>query len=227
MIPVHVVLSVAVSVDGYLDDRAPERLVLSDPADLDAVDELRASCDALLVGAGTVRADDPRLLVRSPDRVARRIADGRTPQPMKLTVTRSGELSPQASFFTVGETRKVVLCGSSSAKALADRVGALAEVVPLPEEIPLAAGVLERLSDLGVERLLVEGGSRIATSFLEAGAVDEVRMAVAPFFVGDAEAPRFTRPARFPHHSRERMQLAAMARLGDTAVIWYRLRRSV
>ena len=65
------------SVDGKIDDTGPERLLLSGPDDLDRVDELRASADAILVGANTVRRDNPRLLVRSPQRRAARIAAGR------------------------------------------------------------------------------------------------------------------------------------------------------
>ena len=64
--PPYVLLSCATSADGYLDDASPERLILSGPADLDRVDEVRAGCDAILVGAQTIRADNPRLLVRDP-----------------------------------------------------------------------------------------------------------------------------------------------------------------
>ena len=61
----YVLLSCAVSADGYLDDAAPARLVLSSAADADRVDGVRAGVDAILVGAGTVRRDNPRLLVRA------------------------------------------------------------------------------------------------------------------------------------------------------------------
>ena len=61
----YTVLSWAMSLDGYLDDGSGQRLVLSNAADLDRVDAVRAGCDAILVGAGTVRADNPRLVVRA------------------------------------------------------------------------------------------------------------------------------------------------------------------
>lgn len=63
----HVLLSAAQSLDGFLDDTSPERLVLSTEDDFAVVDRLRAEADAIFVGAGTVRADNPRLLVRSPE----------------------------------------------------------------------------------------------------------------------------------------------------------------
>jgi 5-amino-6-(5-phosphoribosylamino)uracil reductase len=96
----YVVLSCAMSLDGCLDGTGEDRLVLSGPADLDRVDAERAAADAILVGAGTIRRDDPRLLVRSASRQAERRASGRPPQPAGVTVTASGDLDPAARFFT-------------------------------------------------------------------------------------------------------------------------------
>jgi len=96
----YVLLSCAISVDGCLDSAGPERLVLSGPADLERVDGERASSDAIMVGAGTIRRDDPRLLIRSPERRAARIASGRPEHPIGVTVTASGDLDPGARFFT-------------------------------------------------------------------------------------------------------------------------------
>ena len=83
----YVILSVATSVDGYIDDTAPERLVLSNAADLDRVDQVRAESDAILVGATTLRRDNPRLLVNSAARRAEREARGLPPYPLKVAVT--------------------------------------------------------------------------------------------------------------------------------------------
>src|ERR1700722_15396463 len=66
----YTIMSCAVSPDGCLDDPSPEPLILSGPEDLDEVDELRSAADAILVGAGTIRADNPRLLVRDDSRLA-------------------------------------------------------------------------------------------------------------------------------------------------------------
>ena len=97
----YVLLSCATSADGYLDDASPRRLILSGPADLDRVDEVRAGCDAILVGAQTVRKDNPRLLIRDPRRAARRAARGlptipaycqpTTPPAITATVRRPGQ----------------------------------------------------------------------------------------------------------------------------------------
>jgi 5-amino-6-(5-phosphoribosylamino)uracil reductase len=98
----YVLLSCAMSVDGCLDAPGGERLVLSGAADLDRVDDERASSDAIMVGAGTIRRDDPRLLIRSPERRAARTAGGRPAHPIGVTLTASGDLDPGARFFSGG-----------------------------------------------------------------------------------------------------------------------------
>ena len=85
----YTLLSCSVSLDGYLGDQTP-RLALSNEADFDRVDEVRASCDAIMVGAVTVRTDNPRLLVRSQARREERRARGLPASPKKITVTEPG-----------------------------------------------------------------------------------------------------------------------------------------
>ncbi|MEU8239610.1 dihydrofolate reductase family protein [Actinoplanes missouriensis] len=108
----YTLLSCGMSIDGYLDDASDNRLLLSNDADFDRVDEVRAGCDAILVGASTIRQDNPRLLVRSAERRAARIARGEDPNPVKVTVTSTCHLDPQASFFTAGDARKLVYCAT-------------------------------------------------------------------------------------------------------------------
>ena len=95
----YVVLSCAISLDGCLDSTGPDRLVLSSEADLDRVDGERAEADAIMVGAGTIRRDNPRLLVRSARRRAARAARRLPENPAAVTITASGDLDPAARFF--------------------------------------------------------------------------------------------------------------------------------
>ncbi|MCY7344371.1 MAG: dihydrofolate reductase family protein [Pseudonocardia sp.] len=216
----YVVLSVATSVDGYIDDASDRRLVLSGAADLDRVDAERASVDAILVGATTIRRDDPRLLVRSPERVARRVAAGRAPQPVKVTISGGGDLDPGARFFTTGDTTRIVYVPSGV--AVPDALRAVATVVSTGSPLD-PARVLADLHGRGVERLMIEGGTTVHTLFLTAGLVDEIQLAVAPFFVGDPAAPRVVGPGVFPHDARRRMRLAGVTQLDDVVLLRYLL----
>ncbi|GHD84767.1 dihydrofolate reductase family protein [Streptomyces naganishii] len=191
----YVLLSAAVSLDGYLDDTGPERLLLSSPADFDRVDEVRASVDAILVGAGTLRADNPRLLVNSPGRRAARVAAGKPEYPLKVTVSASGELDPDAVFWHTGGD-KAVYTTDAGARRLRE-AGIAAEVVPLGAALDWAR-LLEHLHDvLGVRRLMVEGGGTVHTQLLQQRLADEVQLVLAPLFVGDAKAPRLFGPGEY------------------------------
>ncbi|HYH33339.1 MAG TPA: RibD family protein [Pseudonocardia sp.] len=218
----HVLLSAAMSVDGRIDDLGPQPLLLSDAADLDRVDEVRAGVDAILVGATTLRRDDPRLLVRSADRRAARVASGRAPDPIKVTLTGSGDLDPAARFFATGAGSKLVYAPTPAVVAARRAVGAVAEVVDAGEPLDLHR-MLADLRSRGVARLMVEGGTAVHTLFLTSGVVDELHLVVAPFFVGDADAPRFVGPGRFPHGTGNRMRLADARPIGDLVLLRYLL----
>ena len=217
-----VVSSVAMSLDGRIDDSSHERLILSNDQDMRAVHMLRAGLDAILVGAGTLRADDPRLLVNPEDLREERIRRGLSPDLMKVTLTRNGDLSPELKFFTTGSSEKIVYCPERIANDLQQTLGNLATVVSFPGGDVDPDFLLKDLYKRGIRRLLVEGGESVHTLFLQAGLVDELRVAVAPFFIGDAEAPRFVGIGEFPNDARHRMHLAAVEMLGDMAVLHFK-----
>src|SRR3954469_23949139 len=125
----YVLLSCSMSIDGYLDGATDERLLLSNEADFDRVDAVRADCDAILVGARTVRRDNPRLLVRSPARQAARVARGLPPSPIKVTVTGRADLDACANFFAAGDSEKIVYCASGAVDDAEARLGKVATVV--------------------------------------------------------------------------------------------------
>ncbi|MGP4023298.1 RibD family protein [Actinomadura sp. 3N407] len=216
----YVLLSCAMSADGYIDDATPERLRLSSPADFDRVDAVRAGCDAILVGAGTVRADDPRLLIRSETRREKRVARGQPPDLTKVTLTWSGDLDPAARFFTTGDSPKLVYAPSPTAGELAPRLDGLAEVVDAGDPLSLPT-VLGDLAARGVRRLMVEGGGRVHTLFLTGDVVDEIQLVVAPFFIGDPSAPRFVQAGVFPQSPDRPMRLAEVTRIGDLTLLRY------
>ncbi|MFC3505713.1 RibD family protein [Micromonospora krabiensis] len=218
----YVLLSCATSIDGYIDDTTEQRLLLSNDDDLDRIDAVRASCDAIMVGAETVRRDDPRLLVRSARRREARVAAGLPASPTKVTVTARGDLDPASRFFTAGEARRVVYCASDALEKTRERVGALADVRDAGEPVDLAE-VLADLAAQGVRRLMVEGGGTVHAQFLAAGLADELHLVVAPFFVGDCRAPRFVGDGRYPWHPGRRATVAEVRQIGDVVLMRYAL----
>jgi 5-amino-6-(5-phosphoribosylamino)uracil reductase len=218
----YVLLSCGMSIDGYVDDVTGDRLLLSNDADFDRVDAVRAGCDAILVGAGTVRQDNPRLLVRSAERRQARVAGGRRPSPVKVTVTGSCDLDAGAAFFTAGDVEKLVYCAGSALEQARAKLGAVATVIDGGDPVDLHR-VAADLAGRGVERLMVEGGGTMHTQFLTAGLADELQLVVAPFFVGDSRAPRFVYDGAFPWGPRRRAKLAEARQIGDVVLLRYAL----
>ena len=218
----YTVLSCGVSIDGYLGGPTSTRLLLSNAADFDRVEAVRASCDAILVGAATVRCDDPRLTVRTPSRRARRVAQGLPPTPTRVTVTEGAGLRPEARFFRAGDGEKLVYCASGAVATARSRLGAVATVVDGGHRVDVGR-LSEDLWVRGVRRLMVEGGGSIHTQFLTGDLADELHLVVAPFFVGDSRARRFVGDGRFPWHPDRRATLAEVRPIGDVVLLRYAL----
>jgi 5-amino-6-(5-phosphoribosylamino)uracil reductase len=218
----YTVLSCGVSLDGYLDSASHIRLLLSNDADLDRVDSVRASCDAILVGASTVRNDNPRLLVQSPERREDRVRRGLAASPAKVTITRTAKLDPDANFFTLGDSQKVVYCESSVLSDAVDLLGARATVVDGGPEMNVG-WVSEDLYCRGVRRLMVEGGGSMHTQFLTSDLADELHLVIAPFFVGDSRSQRFVDDGEFPWNAGRRARLIESRPIGDVVLLRYAL----
>ena len=170
----RVTLSAAVTADGYMDDDSPRRLIISTPGDWEEVYRLRAAHDAILAGAETLRRDDPSLLVRDQVARARRVQAGLKPDIAKVTLTRSGGLSPRLRFFTAGDADRYVF-SPGEITGLQN----IATVISTSEAIT-AKYIVTELEKRGVERLLVEGGASVLRMFLAEGMADTVRRAVNP-----------------------------------------------
>jgi 5-amino-6-(5-phosphoribosylamino)uracil reductase len=177
-----------------------------------------------MVGAETIRRDNPRLLVNSEARRKARRERGETEFPLKVTVTARGELDPEAKFFTTGGA-KLVYCATGTGEAQAKSLGDAAEVRDAGEP-PDFAAILDDLGRRGVRRLMVEGGTSLHTRFLAEGLADEIQLAIAPFFVGDPRAPRFTGPAAYPQDKDHRMRLAETRAIGDIVFVRYLIDRA-
>lgn len=181
-----VTASIALSADGCADDRTPHRLILSTPADWREAMRLRAGCDAILVGAETVRRDNPSLTVRDEALRRMRLAAGRSGDPAKITLTRSLCLDPASNFFTAGDSARIVFTDNTAPTPLAD----IADVIRCPDLRP--ARIVTELERRGMRQLLVEGGPHTIDRFLDEGLVDTLRIAVNPSIrVDDPQAPRF------------------------------------
>jgi diaminohydroxyphosphoribosylaminopyrimidine deaminase / 5-amino-6-(5-phosphoribosylamino)uracil reductase len=178
----HVILKLAVSADDKIAGAGRRPVAISGEAARTRVHLLRAQCDAILVGIGTVLADDPLLTCRLPGMEKR--------SPVRVVLDTQLRISGSSRLVHSARTTPLWIMASETAEAAtAARLGAAgAQVVRLPPchrpGLDLAA-VLHALSERNITRLMVEGGSRVASAFIAADLADEIWLFRGPNSIGE------------------------------------------
>ena len=184
-----VFVNVAMSADGKISTRERRQVRISGVEDFSRVDRIKAESDAIMVGIGTVLADNPSLTVKSPDLRAERRAAGNDEHPIRVVVDSSGEIPLTADILHKGTGNRIV---AVSARAPREKVEALREraavVIAGDETVDLVA-LLEEPHRQGVRRLMVEGGGTLIWALFERGLVDELQTFVGNIVIGGKDAP--------------------------------------
>ncbi|WP_431014696.1 bifunctional diaminohydroxyphosphoribosylaminopyrimidine deaminase/5-amino-6-(5-phosphoribosylamino)uracil reductase RibD [Bradyrhizobium pachyrhizi] len=182
----HVILKLAVSADDKIAASGHRPVTITGEAARTRVHLLRAQSDAILVGIGTVKADDPLLTCRLPGMAAR--------SPVRLVLDRALRISGDSRLVhSARETPLWVLTSDMAEAPAAVKLGAAgAQVIRVAASAPQGLdlpSVLDALAEKGISRLLVEGGSRVANSFVAAGLVDEIWLLRGPDAIGAGGVP--------------------------------------
>ena len=178
-----VTLSYAQSLDGCIGKRGGARVSLSGPEALAMTHSLRAQNDAILVGIGTILADDPLLTVR--------FAEGTSPQPIILDSRL--QLPDNARILARTDRKPILFCDYSAGEKRKNKLKSLGcRIIPVSEgknsRLDLRI-ILDNLSSLGIKTLMVEGGSRVIASFLSENLVDKIILTISPLFLGGINPP--------------------------------------
>ncbi|MES5487796.1 bifunctional diaminohydroxyphosphoribosylaminopyrimidine deaminase/5-amino-6-(5-phosphoribosylamino)uracil reductase RibD [Bradyrhizobium sp. INPA03-11B] len=182
----HVILKLAVSADDKIAAHGHKPVAISGEAARTRVHLLRAQCDAILVGIGTVKADDPLLTCRLPGMAAR--------SPVRVVLDRALRISGDSRMVhSARETPLWVMTSDLAEAPAAVKLGAAgAQVIRVAASASAGLdlpAVLHALAEKGITRLLVEGGSRVADSFVAAGLVDEIWLLRGPEPIGADGVP--------------------------------------
>ena len=168
-------MNAAMSADGKIALPSRKGVRISSEEDLRRVHELRAGCDAILVGVGTVLADDPKLTVKH--------EHAKGPNPLRIVLDSDGR-TPEAAAVLDGSAPTLIATNTSCAKTFRN-----AEVVRCGEDEVDVHKLLDILAERGVKRVLVEGGSTVNWSFFRRGLVDELHVFVGNLVIGGHSAP--------------------------------------
>ncbi|ELZ24515.1 5-amino-6-(5-phosphoribosylamino)uracil reductase [Halosimplex carlsbadense 2-9-1] len=185
----HVVVNAAMSADGKLSTREREQVEISGPADFDRVDALRAESDAVMVGVGTVLADDPSLTVDDDARRERRRDAGKPDNPARIIADSRVRTPTDARVLDDRAETFLLTSEAAPQDFVAEITEAGAEVVSAGEQQVALPEALAQLEDRGIERLMVEGGGELIFSLFAADMVDELSTFVGPAVIGGWKAP--------------------------------------
>ncbi|PXF51070.1 MAG: 2,5-diamino-6-(ribosylamino)-4(3H)-pyrimidinone 5'-phosphate reductase [Candidatus Methanophagaceae archaeon] len=247
-----VFINAATSADGKISTVERRQTRISGKEDFERVDSLRAGSDAIMVGVGTVLADDPSLTVKAGARRAARARAGKDANPLRVVVDSRARTPPNAEVLCKGEGRRIIAV-SELANADGERVAELgkrAEVLVCGGSGAAESGAVEsgaaesgaaggggggggkvdlgkllaRLRQRGVERLLVEGGATLNWSLISQGLVDEIFVYVGNLILGGEDAPTLVDGAGFVAGAGVvKLELLSAERLGEGVLLKWRV----
>jgi len=214
----HVVVNAAMSADGKLASRKREQLAISGPEDFDRVDQLRADSDAVMVGVGTVLADDPSLTVKDADRHAERRDRGDPANPARVVADSRIRTPPDATVLDDAAETYLLTSEAAPTDFIEQMEEAGAYVLAAGEDRVDLTTALAKLEGEGVGRLLVEGRGELIFGLFEAGLVDELSVYVGAKVLGGRDAPTLADGEGFVESFPE-LRLASVEKIDDGALL--------
>lgn len=185
----YVVVNVAMSADGKLSTRERRQVKISGTQDFNRVDRLKAGSDAVMVGIGTVLADDPSLTVKGEECRQHRIDRGADEHPVRIVVDSRARIPLNASILHKGSGRRIIAVSEMADTKSVEALKKLATVIVAgKKEVDLAV-LMDELGKTGIQRVMVEGGGQLIAGLIRTGLVDEIYSFIGNIIIGGSSAP--------------------------------------
>lgn len=185
----HVIINTAMSADGKLSTRERRQVKISGALDFSRVDQLKAGCDAIMVGIGTVLADDPSLTVKSEENRKSRLSRGADPHPVRIVVDSHARTPVNAKVLHKEAGQRIIAISQVADVGKVASLKKLATVIIAGDETVDLKALLDELGRMGIKRLMVEGGGTLIAGFISAGLVDEIYTFIGNIIIGGKDAP--------------------------------------
>ncbi|MCQ1534318.1 2,5-diamino-6-(ribosylamino)-4(3H)-pyrimidinone 5'-phosphate reductase [Methanosarcina sp. KYL-1] len=214
----------AMSADGKLSTKERKQVRISGKLDFERVDELRAGTDAIMVGIGTVMADDPSLTVKSPERKAARKAAGKDENPIRIIVDSAARTPLEADIFKKGEGKRIIAVSNSAPAEKVKKLEEKALVIKTGDRKVDLSALARKLKEMGINTLMVEGGATLNWGMLSEGLADEIYTFVGNLIIGGATSPTFTDGEGFKENEILELELLSAEKVEDGMLLKWKVR---
>jgi len=215
-----VFINSAMSADGKISTILRKQVRISGQNDLRRVDTLRAHSDAVMVGIGTILADNPKLTVKSEALTTMRTQQGKPSDPLRVVVDSNARTPLNASVLGA---RALIAVSQKAPQQTVQTLSKKAEVFVAGEDVVDLVALLSNLKQRGVESLMVEGGARLNFALLDLGLVDEIYTYVGNIVIGGNNAPTLVDGAGFIANFLM-LDLRGLSRMDDGFLVRWRVK---
>jgi len=185
----YIIVNMAMSADGKISSVERRQVRISGAEDRGRVDELKAGSDAVMVGIGTVLADNPSLTVKSANLRKARMSAGKPENPIRIVVDSEGRTPLNADILHKGGGVRIIAVSEKAGRAAQARYQGLATVIVAGEDEVDLLLLMARLREMDIGSLMVEGGGTLIASLFSRGLVDEFSTFVGNLIIGGKDAP--------------------------------------
>lgn len=185
----YVIVNTAMSADGKLSTCERRQVKISGTQDFNRVDRLKAGSDAVMVGIGTVLADNPSLTVKSEECRNNRLARGADLHPVRIVVDSHARTPPDAKILHKEEGMRVMAVSKQADPAKVRELEKLATVIVAGDDRVDLTQLMDELGRMKIRRVMVEGGGTLIAGLITAGLVDEIYTFVGNIIIGGKDAP--------------------------------------
>ena len=218
---IHTTLVLAMSADGKIADarRSPARF--GSPHDKAHLENQVALADAVIFGAGTLRAYGTTIRVTSPSSLKLREILGKPPQPVQIVVSRRGEFDPQLKFFSQPMPRWLI----TTQESIATNQHLFAKVIMVPTSPEIIwKPVFTELAALGIKKLVILGGGELVAALIKEKLIDEFWLTICPVILGGKSAPTPVDGLGLPN--KLELELVETKAIGSEIFLHYRFLKS-
>ncbi len=223
----YVIVNVAMSADGKLSTCERRQVRISGKDDFLRVDKLKSDCDAVMVGIGTVLADDPSLTLKSQDLIDERRKSGLQDHPVRIVIDSLGRTPLTASVLHKGSGKRIIAVSNAADDNIIAGLSEYAKIIRVGKTRVDLRLVMDNLEKLGIRRCMVEGGGTLIASLVALGLVNEFRCYIGAIIIGGSEAPTpvdgngMTEEITFP-----KLELISVEKLDDGVLVSWRLKEN-